>query len=110
MVYDEDLEERIDELSADWGLSKKPTFGGLGYFVRGHMTFGIHKNELIIRATEEQGKALLKKHGVHEFDIMKDRTMKTWFMAGGPAIRDDDDLAALLKIGHYYALGLPPKK
>ncbi len=85
-------------------------FGGLGYFMNGNMSFGIHKDELIVRATEEQGKALLKKPGVHLFDVMKGRTMRTWFMAGAQAIGSDKNLSELLQIGRDYSLSLPPKK
>ncbi len=109
MAYDENLEGRIDELTADWGLGKKKMFGGLGYFVNGNMSFGIHKDELIVRATEELGKELLKQSGMRLFDIMKGRTMKTWFIAGGKAIADDKSLRELLETGRDYALGLPPK-
>jgi len=109
MAYDPNLEDRIDKLAADWGVGKKKMFGGLGYFINGNMCFGIHKDELIVRATEEQGAELLKKPGLHLFDVMKGRTMKTWFMAGGQAITDDKKLLELLKLSHDYALSLPPK-
>ncbi len=110
MAYDTKLEQRIDKLTADWGVGKKKMFGGLGYSINGNMCFGIHKDELIVRATEEQGTELLKKPGTHPFDIMQNRPpAKTWFMAGGKAISEDKKLLELLELSHAYALSLPPK-
>ncbi|MBI2589347.1 TfoX/Sxy family protein [Candidatus Saccharibacteria bacterium] len=108
MAYDTHLEAGIDKLTLQWGLGKKPMFGGLGYFLGGNMCFGIHKDELIVRATEEQGKELLKEPGMRPFDMSR-HPMKTWFMGGGNAISDSNNLLKLLEIGRDYALNLPPK-
>lgn len=108
MAYDTKLEERIDKLVGDWGLAKENMFGGIGYLAGGNMAFGIHKDELIIRAAEEQGKNLLSKPGMRIFD-MTGRPMKNWLMAGKAAIQTDGQLNGLLKIGYDFALSLPSK-
>ncbi len=108
MAYDIELENRIDKLSEGWELTKKKMFGGIGYLAGGNMAFGIHKDELIIRASEKEGEGLLAKPGVRIFD-MTGRPMKNWFMAGGDAIKSDEKLLELLETGYDYSLSLPPK-
>jgi TfoX/Sxy family transcriptional regulator of competence genes len=109
MAYDTNLEERIDKLSAGWDLAKKKMFGGIGYLASGNMAFGIHRDELILRASEEQAEELLKRPGIRVFD-MTGRPMKNWLMAGGQAIKGDKDLLELLQTGCDFAVGLPSKK
>lgn len=110
MAYDAKLEERIENATEQWEepLTKKNMFGGLGYFIYENICFGIYKNDLIIRATEPQGIELLQKAGIKIFD-MTGQPMKGWFVAGGPAISEDYDLADLLVIGRDFASALPPK-
>ncbi len=108
MAYDTKLENRIDSLTADWELTKKQIFGGLCYFLNGNMALGIHKDELIVKANEDQGKELLKQLGMRPFDMSK-RPMKNWFMAGGVAIKDDKKLLELLEISRDFTSTLPPK-
>lgn len=110
MAYDLGLEERIDQTTEQWEepLLKKKMFGGLGYLVYGNMCFGVHGEELIIRATEEQGRLLMERHGIRVFD-MTGRPMKGWFLAGHEATEEDEELADLLVIGRDFGLSLPPK-
>jgi TfoX/Sxy family transcriptional regulator of competence genes len=103
------LEKRIDELTAGWGVNKKRMFSGFGYMINGNLAFGTHKkDELIVRAGEEKSEQLLKQPGIQIFD-MTGKPMKNWFMAGGPAIKNDDDLLKLLETGRDFAKSLPPK-
>jgi len=110
MAYDNDLEDRIDKLTADWDvpLVKKKMFGGIGYMLHGNMSFGVHKNQLILRATDEQSVKLLKLTGIRPFE-MGGRQSKNWLFAGGEAIGNDKKLRELLETGRDYALNLPPK-
>jgi TfoX/Sxy family transcriptional regulator of competence genes len=104
-----DLEDRIDELSAPWEPVKKKMFSGYGYMINGNLAFGTHKkNELIVRAGEEQAESLLKQPGVRVFD-MTGRPMKNWFMASPEAFQTDEQLLALLQTGYDFAKSLPPK-
>ena len=103
------LEERVDKLTADWGATKKKMFSGHGYMINGNLAFGTHKkDELIVRAGEEQASNLLKQPGIRVFD-MTGRPMKNWFMASGDAIKTDDSLLKLLETGRDFAQSLPPK-
>lgn len=70
MPYDESLAVRIRNLvSARRDVEEKRMFGGLAYMVRGHMTCGIVRDELMVRvgpATYEE--ALAEPH-VREMDF-----------------------------------------
>jgi len=107
VAYDTDLEGRIDKLTGDWELAKKKMFGGIGYLAGGNMAFGIHKNELILRADGAVATELLKQKGIRVFD-MTGRPMKNWLMVE-PGALGGDKLEDLLKIGYDFALSLPPK-
>lgn len=108
MAYDTALEERIDGLSADWGLGKKKMFGGLGYFLDGVMCFAVRGDELLLRVEADVGQSdeLLKVDEVH-VAAMGARPMKNWLQAGGAAIAEDRDLLALMEVGRQYALAHP---
>jgi TfoX/Sxy family transcriptional regulator of competence genes len=103
------LEDRIDRLSSRWRPVKMKMFGGAAYMINGNLAFGTHKkDQLIVRAGEEQAIALLKQPGIREFD-MTGRPMKNWFMATDAAFKTERQLMDLLKTGYDFAKSLPPK-
>ena len=108
MAYNTELEKRIDASSLGWDPVKKNMFGGIGYMVQGNLAFGIHKDELIVRASEDTATELLKRPGIRLFD-MTGRPMKNWLMAAPEAFRTDEQLLALLQTGYKFAKSLPPK-
>ncbi|HSX18278.1 MAG TPA: TfoX/Sxy family protein [Candidatus Saccharimonadales bacterium] len=109
MVTTMTLEERIDELTANWGATKKKMFSGYGYMINGNLAFGTHKkDQLIVRAGEERASELLKQPGIRIFD-MTGRPMKNWFIAEEPAYSTDKKLLELLETGRDFAKSLPPK-
>lgn len=112
MAYDTGLEQRIDEATADWdlGLPKKRMFSGIGYFLNGNMVFGIHKDELVVRVNEPEGKGLLGRAGVRPFQMGDKAAMKNWYFAGGDAIAEDAKLAELLELSRDFVSTLPPKE
>jgi TfoX/Sxy family transcriptional regulator of competence genes len=112
MAYDESLEQRIDGAIAQWNLAvqKKKMFGGIGYLVGGNMAFGIHGDELIVRADEARGGELLQQTGTRHFAMGERTGMKNWYLAAGEAIKDGTKLAGLLETGRAFAQSLPPKK
>ena len=78
MVYDLDLEDRIDYLTGRLGeITKKKMFGGIGYLINGNMCFGIHKEFLIVRTSLKKADDLLKSEYVTPFDITG-KPMKGW--------------------------------
>jgi len=112
MVYDVSLEERVEEVIASWtaDVVKKKMFGGVAWMVQGNMAFGIHGDELIVRAPEDKTAKYMKQPGVHEFVFGKARghSMKNIFMAGGDNL-EEPMLGELLETGRDFALSLPPK-
>jgi TfoX/Sxy family transcriptional regulator of competence genes len=110
MAYDTELESRIDSLIGSWNvpLTKMKMFGGVGYLAYGNMAFGIHKDGLVVRTSDEQGQELLREPGVRVFD-MTGRPMKNWFLTSREAIDRKESLLKLLELGRDCALTLPPK-
>jgi TfoX/Sxy family transcriptional regulator of competence genes len=111
MAYDLGLEERVEDVIASWGMDvpKKKIFGGLGYFLNGNMVFGIAGDDLIVKTDEATGEKLLKEPGIRPFKFGDRPAMKSWLLAGGDALADDDNLVRLLKLSRDYVQSLPPK-
>lgn len=109
MAYDTGLEERIDELVAEWpvDVAKRKMFGGLGYFINRNMAFGVKGDELIVKADEATAEKLLEEPGMGPFEF-GGRSMKAWLLAA-PEVLDEDNLPRLLEICRDYTLALPPK-
>ncbi|HET7320652.1 MAG TPA: TfoX/Sxy family protein [Candidatus Saccharimonadales bacterium] len=109
MAYDTTLEIRIDEVISSWDIPalKKKMFGGLAYMVQGNMAFGVHGDELIVRAQPEKTAFYMKQPEAHEFTMGRGH-MNNIFMAGGDML-EEPMLSELLQTGRDYALSLPPK-
>ncbi len=82
MAYDTGLEERIDEVVAEWQVDvlKRKMFGGLGYFINRNMAFGVKGDELIVKADEVTAAILLDEPGMGPFEF-GGRSMKAWLLA-----------------------------
>lgn len=110
MPYNLDLEDRIDRLSPRLGdFVKKKMFGGVGYMYRGNMSFGIHRESLILRVSPEQGDELLKSEDFSPFEAMTRNPMRGWLLVSPDAAETDDQLLDLLKLGIDFAKTLPKK-
>ena len=109
MGYCQRLEQRVDNLVGDRGLTKKAMFGGIGYFRQGNMCFGIYKDYLIVRlgAAEAAASYLARDH-VRPLDITG-RQMKGWVMVAPPMCRGRGGLQEWLSLGDQFARSLPPK-
>ena len=109
MPYNLDLEYRIDGLTDQLGeITKKKMFGGVGYLMNGNMCFGIHKEYLIIRTSEEKAEELLKDENIMPFDITG-RPMKGWLMVSPDYVETEDELLNVLKLGIDFVEKLPKK-
>ena len=110
MPYNLDLEYRIDGLTDQLGeITKKKMFGGVGYLMNGNMCFGIHKEYLIIRTSEEKAEELLKDENIMPFDITG-RPMKGWVMVDEETFPTDQKLADWLDLAREFVVALPAKK
>jgi TfoX/Sxy family transcriptional regulator of competence genes len=109
MPYNLDLEEKLDRFSAQsWQFEKKKMFGGIGYLLNGNMAFGIHKQWLVVRTTQEHAEELIKAGTAVVFDITG-RTMKGWLMVTPDKLKSEKQLFDLLNIGLEFVKTLPPK-
>ena len=109
MVYNFDLEDRIDQITDRLGsITKKKMFGGIGYLINGNMCFGIHKEFLIIRTSLEKAGDLLKSEYVTPFDITG-KPMKGWVKVSPDFVETEDQLMNMLRLGASFAETLPGK-
>jgi hypothetical protein len=109
MPYNQELEFRIEKLLSRFGdISKKKMFGGICYLLNGNMCFGIYKEYLIIRTSEEKAKELLKSEDIKVFDITG-RPMKGWVMVSLDHVETDAQLETMLKISSDFVKNLPKK-
>ena len=109
MSYNTDLEYRIDLLIEGLGpISKRKMFGGVGYLLGGAMCFGIHKEYLIVRTTQNRAAELVKSDCARPFDITG-RPMKGWVMISPDNVETDERLLEMLKSGIDFVRDLPAK-
>jgi len=110
VTYDEGLAERVrgamDHLH---GVVEKKMFGGLAFMVRGHMSVGIVKDELMVRAGPEACAYLAAKPHARVMDFTG-RPMKGFLFVEAAGLEEDHDLAHWIGHAVEYALSLPPKK
>jgi len=110
MAYNLELEQHIDVITTPWpGIEKKKMFGGLGYLINGHMAFGIHKNELVVRlgCATKAADALCQPH-INPFDITG-KPMRGWVMVSPAGWEDEAELNRWLREGRACAESLEKK-
>ncbi|MHC4778747.1 MAG: TfoX/Sxy family protein [Planctomycetota bacterium] len=110
MAYNEKLESKIEQEAKRWkGMTKKKMFGGICYLFGGNMSFGIWKDQLIVRMKPEEAQEKLKKKGVKPFDVTG-KVMKGWVMVDKGGWTKAAGLKSWLEIGKKHAKSLPAKK
>jgi TfoX/Sxy family transcriptional regulator of competence genes len=109
LALNETLAARVRKcVAAENGVVEKRMFGGLAFLVRGHMSVGVHGNELIVRIEPSQTERALKQLGVRIFDITG-RPMKGWLLVSSGALEQERDLREWVGRGLAFARSLPPK-
>ena len=109
MPYNVELEQRLDKLAPELGtFTKKKMFGGVGYLMRGNMVFGIHKQSLVVRTSQERAEALLKEDFVSIFNVTG-RPMKGWLTVNPNGLKTEKQLSNFLKIAVDHVNSLPSK-
>jgi hypothetical protein len=76
--------------------------------MHGNMSFGIHKESLIIRTFVEKAQELLKSDYIAPFDITG-KPMKGWLLVSPDAVETDDQLLDMLKLSVAFTETLPGK-
>lgn len=110
MGYDEELADRVREvLDARDGLSEKPMFGGMAFFLGGNMAVCVsNKGGLLVRVAPEQTEEMTGREGASPM-LMSGREAKGWVRVTDEAVRPDGDLRRWVGIGVARAESLPPK-
>ena len=110
MAYDEGLAERIRGLVEDRGkVFERRMFGGLAFLMRGHMTVGIVKDELMVRVGPEAYAQALSEPHARAMDITG-RPMKGFVIVSPEGLESDAVLERWVERGFGYAASLPAKE
>ena len=110
MAYDERLAERIRmKLKGTRGLTEKKLFGGVGFLINGNMACGVNKQDMIVRLSDADSEAALKRAHVRPFD-MTGRPMKGWIVVGAQGLSSEKALQGWVDQSIAFAKSLPPKK
>jgi len=107
--YDEGLAERIRGILADrHDVSEKKMFGGIAFMIRGHMSVGIVKDDLMVRVGPESYEDLLRQRHARPMDFTG-RPMKGFVYVASPGLETDVELERWVGHGLKYAASLPSK-
>jgi TfoX/Sxy family transcriptional regulator of competence genes len=110
MPFDEGLAERVRGILEEHGpASERRMFGGLAFLMRGHMTVGIVKDELMVRlGPDAYGQAVREPHA-RAMDFTG-RPMKGFVFVASPGLESDSDLQRWVERGVAYTSSLPAKE
>lgn len=109
MPYDDKLAERLRDLLLNReGFEEKKMFGGVCFFLNGHICVGIHKDNLILRLGKEEGELALLREHIRPFDITG-RAMTGWVMVRPAAFKTKPQLQKLTDWAIQFVETLPAK-
>lgn len=110
MAYDEGLAERIRVVLGEHGpVSERRMFGGIAFMVRGHMTVGILKDELMVRVGPEAYPGALREPHARSMDFTG-RPMKGIVFVAPEGMEDDADLERWIERAIAFTTSLPEKE
>ena len=110
MAYDEGLAERIRGILEELGrVSERRMFGGLAFLMRGHMTVGIVKDELMVRVGPETHDQAVREPYARAMDFTG-RPMKGFVFVSSPGLESDTDLQRWVERSVSYTASLPAKE
>jgi TfoX/Sxy family transcriptional regulator of competence genes len=110
MAYDEDLAERIRELtSVERGVVEKRMFGGLAFLIDGNMSVAVSgKGGLMVRVPPDETEKLLARDHVEPM-VMAGRETRGWIRVSSEGVRTKRQLQSWVTRGVDYAKSLPRK-
>jgi TfoX/Sxy family transcriptional regulator of competence genes len=109
LAYDEGLAERIRGILRDRrDVSEKKMFGGIAFIVRGHMSVGIVKDDLMVRVGPETYEDLVRQPHTRPMDFTG-RPMKGFVYVASVGLEEDEDLERWVGHGLKYAMSLQPR-
>lgn len=109
LVSNDQLAAKIRLLTKRRGLGEKKMFGGLAFFVKGNMCFGIVKDDLMVRVGPDLYEKALSRPHARPMDF-SGKPMKGFVFVSSEGWRDNRKLQGWLEDGMKYASSLPPKK
>lgn len=110
MAYDEGLAERVrGVLDGRGDVAEKKMFGGIAFMLRGHMSVGIVKDELMVRVGPESYAELVRRPHARQMDFTG-RPMKGFLYVAAEGLERDGDLERWVGHGVRYATSLPAKR
>jgi TfoX/Sxy family transcriptional regulator of competence genes len=110
MAYDEGLAERIRGVLEDRkDVSEKRMFGGIAFLVKGHMSVGIVKDELMVRVGPAAYDRLLEQPHARKMDFTG-RPMKGFLYVSSAGLESDGELASWIEQGVAFASALPARE
>jgi hypothetical protein len=108
VAYDEQLAERIRALlAARDDVREQRMFGGLTFMVRGHMSCGVHRDELMVRLDPSREGAALARPHARPMDLTGRRMPGFVFVR--PEGLEDERLRDWVEEAVARAESLPPK-
>src|SRR5262245_47979320 len=110
MPYDKGLAERIrGVLDGQAGVSEKAMFGGLAFLVRGHMSVGIVRDQLMVRVGSEAHDRALRTPHARGMDFTG-RPMKGFVFVAPPGFESDADLEQWIGLAVRFVSTLPARR
>jgi TfoX/Sxy family transcriptional regulator of competence genes len=111
VAYDEDLAERIRELTlGEPGLTEKKMFGGLAFLIGGNMAIAASgQGGLLVRVDPEETDTLRAGTAAQPF-VMRGKSMQGWLRVDAKDVRTKRELAKWVERGTAYARSLPAKR
>jgi TfoX/Sxy family transcriptional regulator of competence genes len=111
MAYDEDLADRIRELTGEQkGITEQRMFGGLAFLVRGNLAVAASgQGGLMVRVDPDESDSLLASTHARPM-VMRGREMQGWLRVESKHVGTKRELRKWVERGTTYARTLPPKR
>ena len=109
MAYDEDLANRIREVTAGERADEKRMFGGLAFLINGHLAVAASgRGGLMVRVPPGEEARLLEREHVEPM-VMAGRETRGWVRVATDGVKTKRQLQSWVTRGVDYAKSLPPK-
>jgi len=111
MAYDEELADRIRELTAgEKSLTEKKMFGGLAFLIGGNMAIAASgQGGILVRVDPDQSPKLVSTTPAEPM-VMRGKPMDGWLRVAAENVGTKRALSTWVKRGVTYARSLPAKR
>jgi len=97
-------------LPDDPRVKARPMFGNVAGFVNGNMFMDLHGDDLFLRLSEEDRAGLLGEDGASQFEPLKGRPMKEYFLVPKAWREEPDKLGTWMERSLSWVSDMPEKK